>query len=101
MLMRHALEVCSAALVTLVASQYASAQAPSYPTKPIRLIVPFAEVGASGLVSRRPVRGQDAQAAGFYSVAVTTTPSYPAKPIRLIVPFAPGGGTDITARTIA
>jgi len=101
MLMRRALEVCSAALVTLVAGQYASAQAPSYPTKPIRLIVPFAEGGASGLVSRRPVRGQDAQAAGFHSVAVTITPSYPAKPIRLIVPFAPGGGTDITARTIA
>ena len=100
MLTRSALEVCGAALVTLVASPYASAQAPSYPTKPIRLIVPFAEGGASGLVSRRPVGGQGAQAAGFHLTAMTTS-TYPVKPIRLIVPFAPGGGTDITARSIA
>ena len=73
----------------------------NYPEKPIRLIVPFAEAGAPGHVSRRPVRGQGAQSAGFYTVAAYTTPAYPVKPIRLIVPFAHGGGTDITARTIA
>jgi len=60
----------------------------TYPSKPIRFIVPFAEVDAPGLVSRRPVRGQGAHAAGFQSVALTTTPSYPSKPIRFIVPFA-------------
>jgi tripartite-type tricarboxylate transporter receptor subunit TctC len=72
----------------------------TYPTKPIRIIVPFAQGGASGLVSRRPVRGQDAEAAGFYRVAATTTPKYPTKPIRIIVPFAPGGPNDILARLL-
>ena len=72
-----------------------------YPSKPIRLIVPFAEVDAPGLVSRRPVRGTGARAAGFYRIADTTSQSYPSKPIRLIVPFAPGGGTDVVARLLA
>jgi len=87
------------ALASLAPGQAATAQ--NYPEKPIRLIVPVAEAGAPGHVSRRPVRGQGAQSAGFYAVAASTTQPYPEKPIRLIVPFAPGGGTDITARTIA
>ncbi|HEV2007622.1 MAG TPA: tripartite tricarboxylate transporter substrate-binding protein, partial [Burkholderiales bacterium] len=74
---------------------------PDYPNKSIRFIVPFAEGGAPGLVSRRPVRGEGAQAAGFYAIAVSTPQVYPTKPIRLIVPFAPGGGTDIVARVLA
>src|SRR5262249_39571859 len=72
-----------------------------YPNKPVRLIVPFAEVDASGLVSRRPARGKDAHALGFAAVAMVTPLEYPTKPIRLIVPFAPGGGTDIVARVMA
>jgi len=72
-----------------------------YPTKPVRFIVPFAEGGAPGLVSRRPARGQGAQAAGFYTVAFTIPPPYPTKPIRFVVPFAPGGGTDIIGRIVA
>src|SRR5882672_3538473 len=92
------LAIGSAALATLIAS-HTTAQ--PYPTKPIRPIVPFAEGGALGHVSRRPARGESAQAAGFYPVALTTSQPYPTKPIRLIVPFAPGGGTDITARAIA
>jgi tripartite-type tricarboxylate transporter receptor subunit TctC len=77
------------------------AQTAGYPSKPIRLIVPFAEGGASGLVSRRPARGEGAQAAGFYTVALATTQTYPTKPIRLIVPFAPGGTNDILGRIVA
>ena len=71
----------------------------TYPTKPIHIIGPFAP-GASGLVSRRPVRGKDAETAGFYRVAAATTASYPAKPIRIIVPFAPGGPNDMLARLL-
>src|SRR6185503_17645351 len=72
-----------------------------YPSKSIRLIVPFAKGGASGLVSRRPVRGEDAQSAGFHRVALATSTGYPTKSIRLIVPFAPGGPTDVIARLVA
>ena len=46
------------------------AAAQNYPTKPIRFVVPFAEVDAPGLVSRRPVRGKDAHAPGFYAAAM-------------------------------
>ena len=77
------------------------ARADEYPSKPIRLIVPFAQVDTPGLVSRRPVRGEGVRAAGFTTVALASTEQYPSKPIRLIVPFAPGGGTDIIARIFA
>ncbi len=77
-----------------------SAVAQPYPSKPIKIIVPFAEAGASGLVSRRPVRGKGAQAAGFYRVAAIAEQTYPTKSIRLIVPFAPGGPNDIIARIV-
>ena len=79
----------------------AADRATDWPTKPVRLIVPFAPGGTSGLVSRRPVRGEDVAPAGFYRVATVTTQSYPSKPVRLIVPFAPGGATDIVARIMA
>ena len=74
--------------------------AADYPVKPIRILVPFAP-GASGLVSRRPVRGEDAGTAGFYRVAATTSQTYPTKPIRIIVPFAPGGPTDVIGRLLS
>jgi len=76
------------------------ASAADYPVKPIRILVPFAP-GASGLVSRRPVRGEDAGTAGFYRVAATTSQTYPTKPIRIIVPFAPGGPTDVIGRLLS
>ncbi|HEV2008732.1 MAG TPA: hypothetical protein VGQ88_08425, partial [Burkholderiales bacterium] len=72
--------------------------AQAYPEKPIHYIVPFAEGGTSGLVSRRPVRGEDVRSAGFYRVAFNPSESYPQKPIHYIVPFAPGGPTDIMSR---
>ena len=83
----------------MVAHDRAAAQ--SYPTKPIRFVIPFAEGDAPGLVSRRPVRGKGAQAPGFYATAMTVPLSYPTKPIRFVIPFAPGGGTDIVARILA
>lgn len=75
--------------------------AQSYPVRPVRLIVPLAEGSAAGPVSRRPARGEDAQAAGLIRVANETTAAYPRKSIRLIVPFAPGGGADSIGRLMA
>jgi tripartite-type tricarboxylate transporter receptor subunit TctC len=84
-------------LALIAGSATAQAATPTYPTKPIRLIAPL-EADASGLVSRRPARGQGVQAAGFYKVANVATSMYPTKPIRLIAPFAPGGGADFVGR---
>ena len=92
---------CALAIVASAAPALAASVADDFPNRPIRLVVPFAEGDASGLVSRRPVRGKGAQAAGFYAVAMATPLEYPTKPIRLVVPFAPGGSTDIVARLIA
>src|SRR4029077_12155296 len=71
------------------------------PTKPVRIVVRFAEGEASGLVSRRPVRGNDARAPGFIRVAAQDLAPYPTKPVRIVVPFAAGGGVDLTARILA
>jgi tripartite-type tricarboxylate transporter receptor subunit TctC len=89
--------LCAVALVWMTAG----AGAQDYPVRPIRLIVPLAEGGAPGLVSRRPVRGKGVQAGGFYKVATAEAPTYPSRPIRLIVPLAPAGGMDTIARGIA
>src|SRR5947209_2603497 len=80
--------------------QSTATAAPPYPSKPIRMVVPFAEAGASGLVSRRPVRGEGGRAAGFTAIALSSPQVYPSKPIRMVVPFAAGGGADIVARAL-
>jgi tripartite-type tricarboxylate transporter receptor subunit TctC len=73
----------------------------AYPSRPLRFIVGFAEGGAPGHVSRRPVRGEGAQSAGFIRTALQVSTAYPSRPIRFIVGFAPGGATDIIARAIS
>jgi len=88
-----------ACMAMLVASPAFSADA--FPTKPVRIVGPFAEGEASGLVSRRPVRGNDARAPGFIRVAAQDLAPYPTKPVRIVVPFAAGGGVDLTARILA
>jgi tripartite-type tricarboxylate transporter receptor subunit TctC len=90
-----------AAVFALCLSACTLAHAATYPDKPIRLIVPFAEADAPGLVSRRPARGTGARSAGLYLAAVNTSQKYPDKPIRLIVPFAAGGGVDVVARIVS
>ena len=92
--LRHAV-----ALAACIAAGAACAQ--SYPTKAVRMVVPFAEGEASRLVSRRPVCGSDARPPGFVRVASPDLGSYPVKAVRMVVPFAPGGGTDVIARRFA
>src|SRR5882757_4818410 len=93
---------CSVVSLAVIAGlSVFGASAQQYPTKPVRLMVPFAEGDASGLVSRRPVRGKDAQATGLITVAMATPQPYPTKPVRLMVPFAPGGANDVVARIVA
>src|SRR5258706_16380591 len=93
-------KVMSALLLVGAAIFAGTAIAQQYPSKSIRTIVPFAEGGASGLVSRRPVRGEDARSAGFHRVALDTSTSYPTKSIRMIVPFAQGGPTELVSRML-
>ena len=92
--LRHA-----TALAACIAAGAACAQ--SYPTKAVRMVVPFAEGGASGLVSRRPVCGNNARPPGFIRVASSDPAPYPVKPVRIGCSFAPGGGTDVIARRLA
>ena len=92
---------CAAlAVLTLIAGA-PTVLAQQYPAKPLRIIVPFAEAEASGLVSRRPARGNDARPLGFMRVAAQELAQYPVKPLKIVVPFAPGGGVDFMARLIA
>ena len=86
---------CVLAMLALAAPASAALPAGEYPNRSIRLVVPFQQLDASGLVSRRPARGKDAHAPGFAAVAMVSSQEYPTKPIRLIVPFAPGGRTHI------
>src|SRR4051812_10333977 len=82
-------------------SVQAAATTDQYPSKPVRLIVPFAEGGTSGLVSpsfdEGPARGKDVRAAGFYRVAAASVDQYPSKPVRSIVPFAEGGTSGLVS----
>ena len=98
---RFVLAVAALCVVNAHAQSTSTGSGQAYPVKPVRIIVPFVLGGASGLVSRRPARGEDAEAAGFYRVATTTEQTYPVRPVRIIVPFVPGGPTDIQARWAA
>lgn len=86
---------------TVMALLPAIACAQIYPAKPVRIVVPFAKGEASGHVSRRPARGNDARPPGFIRVAAQELAPYPVKPIRVVVPFAPGGSMEVIARLVS
>ena len=89
--LRHAV-----ALAACIAAGAACAQ--SYPTKAVRMVVPFAEGEASRLVSRRPVCGSDARPPGFVRIAAQDLASYPTKAVRMVVPFAEGEASRLVSR---
>jgi tripartite-type tricarboxylate transporter receptor subunit TctC len=109
------------AIVVAVLASLAAATsfAQSYPSKPVRLIVPLARGRCTGSRRRGWCWGGDgARPPGLWhcilkrfaivfavlaSLAAATSfaQSYPSKPVRLIVPLAPGGPSDILARAMA
>ena len=110
-------KIAAAALCTGLAAGASFAQ--TYPSKPVRVIVPFAQRRRTGsrrggwcwggdgalppgLWHRALRRFAIALVAGASLVAAASfAQSYPSKPVRVIVPFAPGGGSDITARVFS
>lgn len=111
----------TAALIIAMCAVLASgaAHAQSYPSKPIRFIVPFPPGGRTG--SRRGGRiwgGDGVRPSGLwhgtlrriasamialasFAALPVVAQTYPSKPIRFIVPFPPGGGNDIVGRIVA
>ncbi len=107
------------ACLLLAAAAALPAVAQTYPSKPVRMIIPFPQGRCTG--SRRGGwcwGGDGARPPGLWHrvlrwfaialVAMTSlfaipsvAQTYPSKPVRLIIPFPPGGSNDIVGRMIA
>ena len=102
----HRQIVSAAAVLAVLGSAYAFAQPGAFPSRPVRLIVPYPQDGLDAS-RKQGSRLRDAtvreSAATAVLVAQVSTPSekYPNRPIRLIVPYPPGGGSDVIARILA
>src|SRR6185295_1908432 len=111
---------CLITVLLAVVSIFAlPAVAQTYPTKPVRIIVPYRQGGCTGSrrggwcwggdgarppgswhsILRRLLTAIFAAAFIFAPPAVAQT--YPTKPVRIIVPYSPGGGIDTVARMMA
>src|SRR5450759_2034292 len=103
---RNVICALAAACALLATLPRATAQSPTYPSRPVRFIVPL-PAGGLDASSEQGSRLRDANvresaaAAVLIAQASTTREQYPTRPIRFIVPLPAGGGADIVARIVA
>ena len=88
-------------LLTILTDQ--AAQAQDDPTRPVRVIVPFAPGARLTLTLERQRMMRTLFAAWGLAVlcGLVRAQDYPSKPIRIVVPFSPGGAVDGPTRVVA
>ena len=100
-LLRNVVCALTVAFAFLATFSRASAQTPTYPSRPIRFIVPLPAGGLDasseqGSRLRDATVRESAAAAVLIAQASTMREQYPTRPIRFIVPL-PAGGLDASS----